>query len=325
MTDVRSLLRNERASRRILHPLAAYSPTGVLTCTVCHTQLKADSLWETHLISRQHALQRQRVRDSSAAQARQSTQTPTNGGNKKRKADDGEETLKKKKIKAQNDLPEGFFEADAQEAESEPDSQAELAKESTPAASEPLPSTNPTKTAEDPSNHLTSSSVSSRLVDAPAEHNDSSLIDESEWAAFKRDVATPPPPASALTSAATISAAPLTAAEIAAHAREQESLQNKERMETVIEGEKEDAERRLEEEFDEMEELEKRLSRLREKREALRMARREDMVGVREEVNGVEDEGGGPEVIGIGGHDTDDDHDDNTGSDDNDDWNNWGF
>lgn len=253
-------------------------------------------------------------------------QVPTNGGNKKRKADDGEETMKKKKVKAQNDLPEGFFEDDAQEAESEPDSQAELANESTPAASEPLPSTNPTEIAHDFSNHSTSSNVPTRFFDTPSKYNDSNLIDESEWAAFKRDVATPPPPASALTSAATISAAPLTAAEIAAQAREQESLQNKERMEAVIEGEKEDAERRLEEEFDEMAELEERLRRLREKREALRMTRREEMVGVREEVNGAEEEGGGgPGVIGIGGHDADDDHDDNTGSDDNDDWNNWGF
>lgn len=325
MADVRSLLRNERASRRIVHPLAAYSPTGALTCTVCHTQLKADSLWENHLISGQHVLQRQRIRDSTAGQAPKPMQVPTNGGNKKRKADDGEETMKKKKAKAQNDLPESFFEVDAQEAESESNSQAELAKESSPAASEPLPSINPTKTVYGPSNHSTSNNISSRFFDTPSEYNDSNLIDESEWAAFKRDVATPPPPASALTSAATISAAPLTAAEIAAHAREQESLQNKERMEAVIEGEKEDAERRLEEEFDEMAELEKRLRRLREKREALRMARREEMVGVREEVNGAEDEGGGPGVIGIGGHDADDDHDDNTGSDDNDDWNNWGL
>ena len=178
MADVRSLLRNERASRRIVHPLAAYSPTGTLTCTICHTQLKADSLWESHLISGQHALQRQRIRDSTAGQAPKPMQMPTNGGNKKRKADDGEETMKKKKFKAQNDLPEGFFEVDAEEAESESNSQAELAKESSPAASEPLHSTNPTKIAYDPSNHSTSSNVSSRFFDTPSEYNVSNLIDE---------------------------------------------------------------------------------------------------------------------------------------------------
>lgn len=327
MADVRSLLRNERASRRIVHPLAAYSTTGFLICTVCHTQIKADSLWENHLKSAQHALQRQRVRDITAGQAPKPMQAPSNGGNKKRKAVDGEETMKKKKVKAQDDHPEGFFEDNAPEVESEPDSQAEVTKEpakpAKPAESEPQPFTNPTEIAHAPSSHSTASNVPSGFFDTPLENTN--LIDESEWAAFERDVATPPP-TSALTSAATISAAPLTAAEIAAQAREQESLQNKERMEAVVEGEKEDAARRLEEEFDEMAELEERLRRLQEKREALRMARREEIVAVRDEVDGVEDEGGGgAEAVSEGGHDADDPHDDNTTSDDNDDWNNWGF
>lgn len=252
-----------------------------------------------------------------------------NGGSKKRKAVDGEDTVKKKKSKAQNDLPEGFFEDDGHEVESEPDSQAEATKESAkPAALKPQLSTNQTEFVHTPSNHSANSNVPSRSFDTPPEKKYSNLIDESEWAAFERDVATPPPPTSALTSAATISAAPLTAAEIAAQAREQESLQNKERMEAVIEGEKEDAARRLEEEFDEMVELEERLKRLREKREALRMVRKEEMGGVREEVDGAEDEGGGgPRVSSGGGHDAEDndDDDDDTASDDNDEWNNWGF
>lgn len=324
---MRSLLRNERASRRIVHPLAAYSTAGTLICTVCHTQLKAESLWDTHLMSAQHTLQRQKTRDGTASQVSEPMDAPTNGGNKKRKAIDGEETMKMKKAKVQVDLPEGFFEKDAQETEPEPDSQAELVKESAkPAASKPQPSTNPTGFAHAPSNHSTTSNVLSHSRHTPLENNDSNLIDESEWAAFERDVATPPPPASALTSAVTISAAPLTAAEIAAQAREQESLQNKERMEAMIEGEKEDAARRLEEEFDEMAELEERLRRLREKREALRMARREEMLSVREEVDEAEDEGGGAAgATSEGGHDADNDHDDDTSSDDNDDWNNWGF
>lgn len=327
MADVRSLLRNERASRRIVHPLAAYSTTGTLICTLCHTQLKAESLWENHLSSAQHALQRQRTRDNALGQAPKPTQLFTNGGSKKRKATDEEETSKKKKTKAQNDLPEDFFEGDTQEVEVKPDSPAEIANESAkPTATEPHPSRKPTEIAHAPSNRSTGGTVPSRFFDTTPENKDPNLIDESEWAAFERDVATPPPPASALTSAATISAAPLTAAEIAAQAREQESLQNKERIEAVIEGEKEDAARRLEEEFDEMTELEERLRRLREKREALRMARREEMVGVRELVDGAEDEGGGgARVVSEGGRDAGDDYDDNTASDDNDDWNNWGF
>lgn len=327
MADVRSLLRNERASRRVVHPLATYSTTGILICTVCHTQLKAESLWENHLMSAQHALQRQRTRDVTAGQALKPLQAPTNGGSKKRKAVDEEETIKKKKVRAQNDLPDGFFEDEAQEGESEPDLQAEVATGSIkPAASEPQPSTSPTDNTPVPSSHSEIDKVPSHFFDTPSENKDPKLIDESEWAAFERDVATLPAPASALTSAATISAAPLTALEIAAQAREQESLQNKERMEAVIEGEKEDAARRLEEEFDEMAELEDRVKRLREKREALRLVRREELEDVREEVDRAEDEGGGGiEAMSEGGHDADDDYDDNTASDDNDDWNSWGF
>ncbi|KAK4695176.1 hypothetical protein P7C71_g2518, partial [Lecanoromycetidae sp. Uapishka_2] len=104
-------------------------------------------------------------------------------------------------------------------------------------------------------------------------------IDEDEWAAFERDVATPPPEAStsilALNSSATITAAPMTAAEIAAQAREQANTQSKESREVELEGEKEDAARALEEEFDEMEGLEERVRRLREMREALRLKSKE--------------------------------------------------
>ena len=69
-----------------------------------------------------------------------------------------------------------------------------------------------------------------------------------------------------------IEAAPMTAAEIAAQAREEQSAQRARRDEEM-EGEKEDAARQLEEEFDQMEGLEERLKKLREQREALRIAR----------------------------------------------------
>jgi hypothetical protein len=63
--------------------------------------------------------------------------------------------------------------------------------------------------------------------------------------------------------------APMTAAELAAQAREDMSNQRAKRDEEM-EGEKEDAARALEDEFDEMEGLEERIKRLREQREALR-------------------------------------------------------
>lgn len=138
-------------------------------------------------------------------------------------------------------------------------------------------------------------------------------IDENEWAAFERDVATPPPETSALTAEATITAAPLSAAELAAQSREQASLQRKTLREAEIEGEKEDAARQMEEEFDEMAELEERVKRLREKREQLRVAATENMVDNNEDADSVLDSEGDDEK-------EDDDADD---SDEADDWDLW--
>lgn len=54
MADVRSLLRQQRAARRIAHPHAAYSDAGKLLCTVCHEPVKAESLWDGHIRSTGH-------------------------------------------------------------------------------------------------------------------------------------------------------------------------------------------------------------------------------------------------------------------------------
>ncbi|KAG5975743.1 hypothetical protein E4U58_000083 [Claviceps cyperi] len=53
-SDVRSLLRQQRAARRINHPHAAYSDAGKLLCTLCREQLKAEALWDAHLSSQPH-------------------------------------------------------------------------------------------------------------------------------------------------------------------------------------------------------------------------------------------------------------------------------
>jgi len=99
-------------------------------------------------------------------------------------------------------------------------------------------------------------------------------VDRDEWAAFERDMAAFPPESSrrsaldAIKSGGTISAAPMTADEIAAQA--QEERMRRSRREQEIAEEKEDAAQALEEEFDEMEELEQRAKKLREMRERLR-------------------------------------------------------
>jgi hypothetical protein len=107
-------------------------------------------------------------------------------------------------------------------------------------------------------------------------------INEDEWAAFERDVATPPasPPRlnalTALRSDATISAAPMTATELAER-RKDDLKQERVRREEDEEAEKEEAENRLAEEFEEMDALEERVRKLKEMREKLRQTQAADI------------------------------------------------
>ncbi|KAH8649172.1 hypothetical protein BX600DRAFT_517558 [Xylariales sp. PMI_506] len=105
--------------------------------------------------------------------------------------------------------------------------------------------------------------------------NGAAGVDEAEWAAFEAEIAASdvPPAATATGDAyadATISAAALTADEAAAKSLEEENERRKHLLDTQIADEQEDAQRALEDEFDEMEELESRVHRLKERREELR-------------------------------------------------------
>jgi hypothetical protein len=107
------------------------------------------------------------------------------------------------------------------------------------------------------------------------ESNTPQAIDEDEWAAFERDVVAPtrvPHAPAAVAAAATISAAPMSAEQLAAQ-QEAEKGTSIQAHEAEIEGEREDAARFLEDEFDEMEQLEERIRRLKHKREELRQKR----------------------------------------------------
>jgi zinc finger protein 830 len=84
MADVRSLLRQQRAARRIVHPHTAYSDAGKLLCTVCHEQVKAESLWDGHTRSPAH-LQRVQKLQASRPSADQSS------ASNKRKHDEDED------------------------------------------------------------------------------------------------------------------------------------------------------------------------------------------------------------------------------------------
>lgn len=145
-------------------------------------------------------------------------------------------------------------------------------------------------------------------------------VDEDEWAAFERDIAVAAN-AAALAAPATISAPAVSAAELAARANADESSErtSKEAREAELEAEREDAARRLEEEFDEMESLEERVRLLREKREELRR-RRDDAAVAGESKMDVEGQ--------MGASHQEDRDDQGSGSDDDEgegEWDDWRF
>ena len=253
MADVRSLLRNERAQRRINHPQASYTATGTLECNVCHIPVKSDQdSWNKHLKSPQHAMRQERLRVSRSKPVESTTLREISISSKKRKADDEDEDSRKR-TRPVIGLPSNVTVASTK-VDAKPQIQnTELPTKRNPSALAKKPTT-------------------------PATTNPTPQIDEAEWAAFERDVATPPPDLSvpsALMSSATITAMPLSAAELASQSREQANQQTREKTEREIEGEKEDAARALEEEFDEMEGLEERVARLRRLREEIRAQRSE--------------------------------------------------
>ena len=288
MADVRALLRNERLTRRIAHPNAIYSSSGTLSCNVCNLRLQADSLWEPHLAGKIHQknLQRQQSAPSaslSAAKPPPSTSTTTipqatNGTGRKRKADDEDVEdihLNGKKRKA-----------------ADYESENEIKQDFTSLAGEVSMPRNSLPNG--PSGTKTNTDVPSRQDQMDEEKNGStesakemtlsgtvipaaSAVDEDEYAAFEAAIAdvtadnelTQQPAVSVLMTGADIAAAPVTAAELASRQADELNQQRKGRA-VEIEGEKEDAARALEEEFDEMDQLEARVRKLREKRERLR-------------------------------------------------------
>ncbi|OJJ45329.1 hypothetical protein ASPZODRAFT_143966 [Penicilliopsis zonata CBS 506.65] len=151
-------------------------------------------------------------------------------------------------------------------------------------------------------------------------------IDEDEWAAFEREVAAPtraPQAPAAVTAAATISAAPVSAEELAT--QQQNDKENMIRArEAEAEGEREDAARFLEEEFDEMEELEQRVRRLKQLREDLRTKGAE--IGSTDSAVQPSRKDAKPDSDKRTPDEEDDDNDDDDDDDDDDgDWDDWRF
>jgi zinc finger protein 830 len=259
MADVRSLLKNERAARRIQHKHASYSTTGTLLCLVCHLQLKSESLWEGHLRSAGHIMRVQKL-EVDEKEAPESTIPEPQPSGKKRKADsdeEGRDTIHKRSKPLNGFLPEGFFDSGSEPV-------ADTSK---------LPS--PTTEIQIPSRPATPAKPVEEIPKRPEP-----TVDEDEWAAFEADIAAADVPV--IDNDAIISAPAMTAAELEKKSLEEDYAQRKERQEAELEGDKEDAARKMEEELEEMEGLEARVKRLREKREELR--KKESVVGLNKPV-----------------------------------------
>jgi hypothetical protein len=190
-------------------------------------------------------LRQQRAARQNAQKPQKQSAAPAHAPvSRKRKAsNDGAEEHKRTRTEQAAGVPAGFFDAGA-----EPE---------VPQAAEALEL--PEATPE----------IQPAEAQQPAPPLDPSA--EAELDAFLTEMskAPPPPPQHTYASGAVIEAAPMTAAELAAQAREEQSEQRARRDEDMA-AEKEDAARALEDEFEEMEGLEERVKRLREQREALR-------------------------------------------------------
>ena len=248
MADVRNLLRDEQASRRISHPHLSYTKSGVLNCTVCHLLIKAESLWEGHLRSPNHKKNEQNL---------QNGETADGNASRKRKTEDDREDARKK-TKSVKGVPENLFDTHTQNSEVQPQ----------PVATEILErgSTHEKGFAEAPLPEQTTRKLNQTKAASQSAYG---AVNEDEWAAFEREVVPlthNPAPARDYISA-TISAAPMSVADIAS----QTAVEQKPRRDLEAEDEKEEEENRMAEEFEVMEELEGRVKRLKEKREALRI------------------------------------------------------
>ncbi|KAJ5506427.1 hypothetical protein N7453_005384 [Penicillium expansum] len=202
--------------------------------------------------------------------SRKGTSQPNTTGNrvtKKRKVDSGDGAMRKKIRAAELDTFQSISGATSTEQTTEDEGSEQV--EDDIAGPEP-PLENEQEIVE-PTADLEEST-------AQPPQDPSAPIDEEAWAAFQREIAEqseePHAPA-AVTAEATISAAPVTAAEIAAQ-QERAKASTVRTREAEMEGEREDAARLLEEEFDEMDQLEERVRRLKQKREELRKVRAEE-------------------------------------------------
>ena len=247
MADVRSLLKNERAARRINHPDLSYTKSGSPQCTVCDLIIKSETLWDGHLRSQNHKKNALNAHGDAI---------PSANPSQKRKID-FEEGHARKKFKSVRGPVDGYGESDKGQ-DSDVD-EASLSSARSPEEDDV------DVDIQDPDQMFSAG----LLNEQPAIHT-TAAVDEDEWAAFEREVAPlaqdQPAGETKPYASATISAEPMTATQVAA----QKQADQRPRREVEAEDEKEEEDRRMEEEFEIMEAMEERVRRLKEKREALR-------------------------------------------------------
>ncbi|KAM0376938.1 hypothetical protein ACHAPK_001913 [Fusarium culmorum] len=289
MSDIRSLLRQQRAARRIEHPYASYSEAGKLLCTLCHEQIKTETLWDSHVRGEAHKtrlIKAQTAASSNGRNAQQSAQ--------KRKHDDTDEAIddgdgdidmddsRRKRNKTEDLEGDNSREQNltpprlTRRTSATPSQGIELqipSRPATPAHRDGSSSSTPggqsnNLTTQNGTTTLPSRRPSSLATDE-RQAAASASVDEAEWAAFEADIAATTAP---YDEDAVISAPAMTTEEVAAAEalKEAEAEKQRAQVDADLEDEKEEATRALEEEFEEMEELEARVRRLKEKREALR-------------------------------------------------------
>ncbi|KAK1069929.1 hypothetical protein LTR12_008866 [Friedmanniomyces endolithicus] len=355
MADVRALLAAELASRRVVHPHAAYTPDGKLRCTLCDLAINPHAVWQAHLHSTGHTLRTNRQWETATFRG-----LATAPAGKKRKAiDSSTDSPDERKRQRPDDAAEAQANAENEEeaermaglaaiargmnapppmlsSRSRPNYQSQLS-ESQQSQSLETAQSQSLETAQSqllgrhfygsysaggrPQQQLPKREIPFHKIEA------GKYEDESEIEAFVRELAELERnfPSSALNAQATITAAPVSAEEIAAKAREEQSAQRGKR-DVEIEAEREEAASALQDEFQEMEGLEDRLRMMREKREALRATAGGKVNERAVAVDDPADEQGTEERARAGeGEDEDEDEDDGENDEDDDDDDGWDF
>ncbi|TWU74939.1 hypothetical protein ED733_005100 [Metarhizium rileyi] len=288
MTDVRSLLRQQKASRRIDHPYAAYSGAGKLLCTLCREQLKAESQWDSHLLSQGHKRRMPQKNQTNSAVESALDAAPLH----KRKLspaderdEDMEDIVRSKRSKPGMAPLTGIaFNGTPAAVAAAQDNATKQGSTNTP--DQIHSARGPASSASAPGGHFAIQSQANSTT--PLHHNASSAnttgpaptagkkgptapqVNESEWAAFEADIAAAEIPYDEGT---VISAPAMTTEQVAA--KEAADAVRKAQVDVDIEDEKEDATRALEDEFAEMKELEARVQSLKQKRKEMLKMRRE--------------------------------------------------